>query len=139
MSTNYYIITKNKSLCAKYGLTYELTDVPTWGYKAHIAKRSYGWKPLFQSHSKINNIDDINNLIREDDVIIYNEYLDPLTVEDFTSDVIEWGKDGKHTKSHIQNNEEDCKKYGYNSFRVLDPQLYHIDDKGYEFLALDFA
>lgn len=139
MSTNYFAYIKDKSVCEKYGLTYELTDEPDWGYKTHIAKRSAGWKPLFQSHSKVNNIDDVISLINEPTVTIYNEYLEPLTVEEFTSEVIEWGNDEKNTKSHIQYNEEDCKKYGYDSFHVLDPKLYHIDDKGFEFLALDFS
>ena len=49
MSTNYYMITKDKDFVKKYFPNeYELTDLPYFGYEVHIGKRSIGWKPLFQ-------------------------------------------------------------------------------------------
>ena len=56
MSTNYYMITKDKDFVKKYFPNeYELTDLPYFGYEVHIGKRSIGWKPLFQGHKKAYN------------------------------------------------------------------------------------
>ena len=139
MSTNYYILTKDKSIIEKYGLTYELTDTPDWGYIIHIAKRSCGWKPLFQSHSKINCIDDIYNIINEPTVTILDEYDKALSPKEFEKEVIQWSANDKEALSHIEENNNLINKYGINSLRAVDRKLFIVDDKGYEFMRLDFA
>lgn len=51
MGTNFYLFGKNKELVQKYApYSYELTDMPDFGYTIHIAKTSCGWLPLFQAH-----------------------------------------------------------------------------------------
>ena len=139
MSTNYYILTKDKSIIEKYGLTYELTDSPDWGYKVHIAKRSHGWKPLFQGHKNINSIDDIYKLINESTVTILDEYDRIQTVEEFEKEVIEWFKDDKEALSHIEEEEKDRFKNAGRSYWYLDSSKLWTDDKGYEFMSLDFS
>jgi hypothetical protein len=138
MSTNYYILTKDKSIIEKYELSYELTDTPDWGYISHIAKRSCGWKPLFQGHGKINRIDDIYNLINEPTVIILDEYDKALSPKEFEKEVIQWSKNDKEALSHIQEQQKDtytnARRYYY-----LDSSKLWADDKGYEFMSLDFA
>lgn len=53
MGTNYYLMTKNKELVHSYFDTeYEIVDEPDFGYRIHLNKLSYGWKPLFQCHNK---------------------------------------------------------------------------------------
>ena len=139
MSTNYYILTKDKSIIEKYGLTYELTDTPDWGYIVHIAKRSCGWRPLFQGHENINNIDDIYKLINEPTVTILDEYDKVLSTKEFEKEVIEWSKDDKEALSHIEAVEKDRLKNGNRSYYYLDNSKLWVDDKGYEFMSLDFS
>ena len=60
MGTNYYLFIKNKKVARdnfaevdEYGNVdpeYEIVDEPELGYKIHLNKCSYGWRPLFQIH-----------------------------------------------------------------------------------------
>ena len=139
MSTNYYVLTKDKSIIEKYGLIYELTDTPDWGYIIHIAKRSCGWKPLFQAHSKINCIDDIYNIINEPTITILDEYDKALSPKEFEKEVIGWSKDDKEALSHIEEVQKDILKNGNRSYYYFDSSKLWVDDKGYEFMSLDFS
>ena len=58
MGTNYYMFIKNKKVARDYFAEvdeygnvdpeYEIVDEPELGYKIHLNKCSYGWRPLFQ-------------------------------------------------------------------------------------------
>ena len=74
MSTNYFILTKNKELLTTYGLNAEVTDTPDWGYWVHILQLCPGCVPLFQAHKNVRSLPDVFALLQEPTVLIYDEY-----------------------------------------------------------------
>lgn len=90
MSTNYYVLTKDKSLIEKYGLEYELTDEPDWGYWIHICQTHTSIMPLFQAHKNIRDISAVVRLIREPTVTLYDEYNEVIDVEKFITHCIQF-------------------------------------------------
>lgn len=127
MSKNYYALTKDKSLIEKYGLIYELTDNPDWGYWIHIVQTTCEYKPLYQEHDYIKNIDDLLRFLKESNIFIYDEYYNPLPLEEFIKEVIE----DNYYNNEAKSRQEDFKSgYFYNNF--------HIDYKGYEFCKGEF-
>ena len=76
MSTNFYMITKNKEQAQHYApYSYELTDTPYFGYEIHIAKTSSGWLPLFQAHKNgIDSVAKYKNAYDTGEFRIYDEY-----------------------------------------------------------------
>lgn len=113
MGTNFYFLTKDKSIAEKIG-DFELTDTPDWGYEIHIGKRSCGWLPLFQSHLGIKSVKDIEHYCTMPDVRIYNEYLEEFTWEQLKEELIYWngGVAGAVTREYHE---------------PLDPSLPYVD------------
>ena len=76
MSTNFYMITKNKEQAQRYApYSYELTDEPYFGYEIHIAKTSAGWLPLFQAHKDgISSVAEYKVAYDTGEFRIYDEY-----------------------------------------------------------------
>lgn len=76
MSTNFYMITKNKEQAQHYApYSYELTDEPYFGYEIHIAKTSAGWLPLFQAHKDgISSVAEYKVAYDTGEFRIYDEY-----------------------------------------------------------------
>lgn len=89
MGTNFYLITKNKSIAEQIG-DFELTDTPDWGYEVHIGKRSGGWLPLFQSHRGIKSVKDIEKWCELPEITIINEYDEEFTWEQLKEELIYW-------------------------------------------------
>ena len=89
MGTNFYFLTKNKSIAEKIG-DFELTDTPDWGYLIHIGKRSLGWLPLFQSHKGIKSVKDIEAWCQLPEVTILDEYDEEFTWEQLKEELIYW-------------------------------------------------
>lgn len=76
MGTNFYLMTRNKTLAQKYApYSYELTDTPYFGYEIHIAKTSMGWLPLFQGHRYgINSVREYKAAYETGEFEIVDEY-----------------------------------------------------------------
>lgn len=76
MSTNFYMITKNKERAQRYApYSYKLTDEPYFGYEIHIAKTSAGWLPLFQAHKDgISSVAEYKVAYDTGEFRIYDEY-----------------------------------------------------------------
>lgn len=76
MGTNFYMITKNKTMASLYApYSYELTDTPYFGYEIHIAKTSCGWLPLFQGHKDgINSVSEYKAAYETGEFDIVDEY-----------------------------------------------------------------
>ena len=124
MGTNFYMFTNNKEIKKKYfpENTTQLVDEPEFGYKIHIAKTSYGWKPLFQSHENIKSVRDYICLLHYCDVVkIYDEYGDEYDWIDFEERVVDWNKDNPEATSH----------FAYENGKYA--SHYFKDDDGYEF------
>lgn len=125
MGTNYYMSTPDKEVKEKYLRNYELTDKPTWGYEIHIVKLSAGWIPLFQAHEgAFNSYAELQKLVSTGHFIIYDEYMQIFTWEEFDAKVQSWMKRRKELKSHLS---PEC--YGLNTF---------LDGDGYEFVRRYF-
>jgi len=90
MGTNFFIGTSDKEARDTYfGWHYELTDEPTWLYERHIAKTSGGWLPLFEASYSINSVADIKKLYDTGKFVIYDEYGDYYTWEEFDKRVLQ--------------------------------------------------
>ena len=76
MGTNFYMITKNKTMASIYApYSYELTDTPYFGYEIHVAKTSCGWLPLFQGHKNgINSVSEYKAAYETGEFDIVDEY-----------------------------------------------------------------
>ena len=74
MSTNYYVLTRDKSLLDKYHLIYELTDTPDWGYKIHICQTAFKVVPLYQAHKGIRTLSEMKAFLSEPNIRILDEY-----------------------------------------------------------------
>ena len=113
MGTNFYLLTKNKSIAEKIG-GFELTDTPDWGYEIQIGKRSSGWLPLFQSHPGIKSVKDFEYYCTMPDVRIYNEYYEEFTWEQLKEELIYWngGVDGAVPRKYHE---------------PIDPSLPYVD------------
>lgn len=96
MSTNYYMITKDKDFVKKYFPNeYELTDLPYFGYEVHIGKRSIGWKPLFQGHKKAyNSVSEMIDFFKrfDNECMLYDEYNRILSIEQLNEELVKWGE-----------------------------------------------
>lgn len=96
ISTNYYMMTKDKDFVQKFFPgEYEIVDEPYLGYEIHIAKRSCGWLPLFQRHDRAYySVKDLLKFLESQKsyIEIFNEYSEKLTIEEFKSECIDWGE-----------------------------------------------
>ncbi len=95
MSTNYYIMTQDKSFVKKYfSNEYEIVDEPYLGYEIHIGKRSAGWKPLFARHNKAyNSVREMKEFIKEHEncIRIFDEYENEYNLDMLEKELIKWG------------------------------------------------
>ena len=75
MGTNYYMFIKNKKVARdnfaevdEYGNVdpeYEIVDEPELGYKIHLNKCSYGWRPLFQIHKAFRSFSEMESFYND--------------------------------------------------------------------------
>ena len=90
---NYYMSTKNKELAEKLfpkKSEYWLTDTPDFGYEIHIARRTSGWKTLFQVHRKAyNSVAELESFVFnfEDEFLFYDSYGVAYTAKDFIKEL----------------------------------------------------
>lgn len=114
MGTNYYAIRKlpnsiKGKLCElfKNDLYDEAMSLFNDNYeKIHIGKQSYGWKFLFNYNNFKYydlNRDSIDLFLRNNDILLYNEYNEPIDIDEF------WEMVNKN------NDKLDNKKYYANS------------------------
>lgn len=139
MGTNFYMMTKSKQVADEwFGYDRELTDEPDWGYSIHIAKTSAGWRPLFQAHEKIRSVSDLKLIYEIGDFIIYDEYNEVYTWDEFKKRVIDWNKDNLDACGHIKPDRSKpnfYKMYGYN---YSDSRNFLSAD-GYDFTNGEFS
>lgn len=102
MGTNYSFFTKNKQLAKEYfparimpndrrcdGAV--LVDEPEFGYEIHIAKTSYGWVPLFESHiPTFGNFTELESfyMAHKDDLTVLDEYGTEYSWDEFKNMMI---------------------------------------------------
>ena len=92
MGTNFYMITKNKTMASIYApYSYELTDTPYFGYEIHIAKTSCGWLPLFQGHKDgINSVSEYKAAYETGEFDIVDEYGTSYNWDEFEDRVLKF-------------------------------------------------
>lgn len=106
MGTNFYMITKSKKLVEKYfPYEYEIVDSPYFGYKIHIGKRSYGWKPIFREHKNAyDSVEGMKMFISKNkkSIHIFDEYNEEFSLEKLEDELITWGEQQEvHYMKHI--------------------------------------
>lgn len=152
MGTNFYIGTSSKKARDKYmGWDYELTDIPTWLYEQHIAKTSMGWLPLFEKSRAVQSVADIKKLYDTGDFVIYDEYGETYTWEQFEERVLKFngGIAGAIPREYIERDEDSYFydkdmpnwipvshfDYGGGKYNYM----YFKDSEGYEFTESSFS
>jgi len=103
MGTNYNLISTDKSWVVrhfgeKYSDEWMLVDVPYFGYSVHLGKRSDGWKPLFQTHSRADR--SVNDMIaflqrEQGKYRIFDEYQRELDIDSLVAELVKWGEHQK--------------------------------------------
>lgn len=75
MGTNFYFFIKDKNL-SKLFEKVNLTDEPEFGYKIHLNKLSFGWRPLFESNNQWKSFDELELFYEQNKkhIIILDEY-----------------------------------------------------------------
>lgn len=102
MGTNYYTIPRKRSICQEV---------------KHIGKSSYGWKFLFRGYEEenIRNVEDWKKYIKENDLLILDEYDDEISFEDFFKLVEEKQKENNKDDFKYSLNVEGY-RFTYNNF-----------------------
>lgn len=113
MGTNFYL--KPKAI--------SFDEASEQGRLFHIAKRSFGWRSLFEwrADPRIDKVDDILDLL-DDKYDAVSEYGDVLSKQEFVDDVVSWKGGGKDVaKSNL----------------AMSLPVY-LDHEGNEFCKIDF-
>ena len=100
MSTNYYMLTKNKKFADTYfPEEYELyRGGDVFKAEIHIGKSSAGWMPLFREHKHAyDSVEKLRAFLREyaDDIEIIDEYHNFFTAEELDEELIYWKEQQK--------------------------------------------
>jgi len=115
MGTNYYAVRKlpnsiKGKICdlIENDLYDEANELFETNYeKVHIGKQSYGWKFLFNyNHFKYYDLNrkSIDKFLRNEDIILYNEYGEVINVDDFW-EIVEKNKNKLDNMEYYKNNE----------------------------------
>lgn len=92
MGTNFYLYTRDRKLRDTLGRGTVFTRTPCAGYELHIAKTSFGWKPLFEEHENIHSVSDLKKLYESSDQIqIFDEYGNEYDWAEFKERVVDFG------------------------------------------------
>lgn len=133
MGTNFYIFTKNRSAKELLGPKAVLTDDPDFGYDLHIAKTSYGWKPLFEEHERVHSIADLKWLYDQiPDAQIFDEYGNRYSWPKFEERVIRFGDRENNWRTLAHNDMATAQRF------QCDPYEY-ISSDGYRFSRNEFS
>ena len=160
MGTNFYMITKNKTMASIYApYSYELTDTPYFGYEIHVAKTSCGWLPLFQGHKNgINSVSEYKAAYETGEFDIVDEYGTSYNWDEFEDRVLKFngGIRGEQNPEKIERDKssmfydknlpeygpishiggtKQSYKYGFNEFY----NDYFEDSEGFEFDKRSFS
>ena len=111
LGSNFYLRSEKlrndcKELEEKYGVCVSAPEI-------HIAKTSYGWKPLFQKNLLFSSVKDIKEFYDKSGLEIFDEYGKKYNWEEFTERVLKFGENGK---THMEY------------------EGYTVDSEGFEFM-----
>lgn len=108
IGTNFYL--RDDKLYEQVKQFKDTYDIDIQLPEIHIAKTSYGWKPLFQKNMLFSSVKELKTFYDTSKLQIFDEYDNLYNWEQFTERVLEFAD--KNSKSHT------------NVF---------IDEEGYEF------
>lgn len=141
MGTNFYFLFKDKQKKDKWFDWGEVcvTDEPDFGYKVHLAKTSYGWKPLFQGYKRINSVALMRKFYEDvNDCQIIDEYGNYYDWPAFQCRVLDFNKDLPDAKD-----DDECANGGSISHLLYENGRYRHeywkDAEGYEFTDHEFS
>lgn len=155
MGTNFYMITKSKTVAKNYAeYTYELIDEPYFGYSLHVAKTSMGWLPLFQAHENLKTIKDYKAAYDSGEFEIYDEYGTKYSWEEFDERVLQFNggtkanrklerieltKEEKMSPFYDKNIPEYAPISHFEYGNGMYANDYYTDPDGYEFDIREFS
>lgn len=142
MGTNFYLITQSKRIKDAYfsDSDYHIVDRPMFGYEVHLAKTSYGWVTLWESHKFYHSISELTKFYmdNQEDIFIYDEYFKFYTWDEFKKRVIDWNKDNPNACVHI-NPDRSMPNFNEIYGRYYDDSRYFISADGYDFCDCEFS
>ena len=128
MSTNYYILTRDKSIIERYGLDYTLTDEPDWGYWVHIVQLCSDYVPLFRAHRNVRSLPTVFCLLQEPNVKVYDEYCRKIDTAKLCDEL------------QARCNDPTYRPWDWNTPTPIDNYIKHFQDAyDNEFLEGDFS
>lgn len=94
MGTNYYLFSNDKTIKKDYPIAdWSLVDEPDFGYQFHLAKLSGGYVPIFEAQPGMYmSYSELKNVVRTGRFVIYDEYNEELSREEFDDLVQGWLK-----------------------------------------------
>lgn len=147
MGTNFYarIIPKEKDIKRVHriidnylkGYALEIDDdiLKDFAQKIHLGKKSFGWQFLWQDNPRYyqDNLESIREFLSRNDVIIYNEYEERFTLNEFLNNEI--GPCLYNDQERFISGRQYAEKYNepYRDFREW------ISDDGLRFVKGDFS
>ena len=139
MGTNFYMITRDKSVILQYFLDgeYQLTDFPHFGYEVHVAKTSLGWLPLFQGYQRIESVNDFERAYNAGGFEIYDEYGILYSSSDFYERVLKHNGGTKSNCVQDQFGRTPISHFDYDNGK--NAYHYYTDPDGYEFTKMGFS
>ena len=139
MSTNFYMITKNKEMVLKYApYSYELTDEPYFGYEIHVAKTSCGWLPLFQGHADgINSVAEYKEAYNTGWFRIFDEYNTEYNWDAFEDRVLKFNG-GTHEARKLEKIKQNKNAPYYDSRMPDHTPVSHFEYKFDPYFANDY-
>lgn len=104
----------------------------------HLGKRSSGWQFCWEAHPEYyeDNLQSIKKFLSKDNIVIYNEYGEEFTLDQFIKKEI--GKAMYNDPENYINDEQYCKKYN-ESYIYTRPELYWTSKDGLRFQKGEFC
>lgn len=135
MGTNFYFYTRSQAVAKLMGPRAEPTDRHNDAWELHIAKTSFGWKPIFEEHPLIHSVKDLQKFYADNQtrVTICDEYGQFYSWPEFEERVINFGTPkvfdraaGYYTGNWRCEADNDCEHMRHWEGEYADPEGYRF-------------
>lgn len=132
MGTNFYLYTRNKGARPLLGNKAELTDEPNFGYLLHVAKTSFGWKPLFEEHEHVHSVADLKLLFDQVPFAqILDEYGRTYTWPEFEKRVIHFGDSENNWRTLANNDMATAQRFQCDPYEYISSDGFRFSKNGF--------
>jgi len=135
MGTNFYFFIKDRNLSKLFEKVY-ITDEPEFGYKIHLNKLSFGWRPLFESNNQWKSFDELELFYErnKDYITIFDEYRNKYSYDEYKNRLLDHLNAKRKPKKWIQYNTDvklvDCEEDEADLFTPFNHKKYVETEKG---------